>query len=104
MDEPIGDLPCFALGLFLLKRVDKFDGGEEAHPLAMMFDSLHAERRCDVRLAGSRPADEHDVVGIGYEVTAMQLAHESFVDLAAGEVEAGKIAVGWEARCLELIS
>ena len=42
-----------------------------------------------------------DVAAIGEELTAMELTHESFVDLAAGEVEAGQIAVGREASRLE---
>ncbi len=34
----------------------------------------------------------------------MQLPDQGFADLAAGEVEAGEVAVGREARRLELVS
>jgi hypothetical protein len=33
----------------------------------------------------------------------VQLPHQRFIDLAAGKVEAGKIAIGREPRDLELI-
>ena len=29
----------------------------------MMLDGLHAKRRGDVRFAGTRPPDQHDIVG-----------------------------------------
>jgi hypothetical protein len=37
VDEPVGDLPGFALGLFLFEGVDQLDPGEEADPLSMML-------------------------------------------------------------------
>ena len=88
MGEPVGDLAGLALGFLLLERVDEFDGGEEADTLAMMLDRLHAESCSDVGLSGAWTSDEHDVVGILHELTAMELAHEGFIDLTAGEVEA----------------
>src|SRR5690606_25391739 len=93
MGEPVGDLASFALGLLLLKGVDKLDGGEEAHALAMMLDRLHAKSGGNVGLSGAWAADKHDVVGLIHELASMELAHESLVDLAAGEVEAGQIAI-----------
>src|SRR5690606_18718954 len=103
MGEPVGDLAGLALGLLLLERVDEFDGGEEAHALAMMLDRLHAEGGGNMGLTGARAADKHDVIGIAYELASMELAHEVFVDLAAGKVEAGQVAIDGEAGCLELI-
>lgn len=50
-----GDLPGLALGLFLFKGVDQFDVRGEADLTAVMFDSLNANGRCDMGLAGSRP-------------------------------------------------
>src|SRR3546814_1259691 len=69
----------------------------------MMFDGLDAQRRCHMALAGARTADQHDIVGDVDEVAAMQLTHQSFIDLATGKVEAGQIAIDREARDLELI-
>ena len=69
----------------------------------MMLDRLHAERGGDVGLACSGAADEHDVVGLVHELTAMELPHEGLVDLAAGKVEAGQITIDGEASSLELI-
>jgi len=37
------------------------------------------------------------------ELAAMKLAHQGLVDLAAGEVEAGEIAIVRKARGLELV-
>lgn len=37
------DLPSLALGLFLLQRIDQFDGREEAHAFAMMLNGLDAD-------------------------------------------------------------
>jgi len=42
-------------------------------------------------------------VGVLQELAAVKLADERFVDLAAGEVEAGKITVVREARRFELV-
>jgi hypothetical protein len=56
-----------------------------------------------VGLSGAWAADKHDIVGIRHELAAMELSHEGFVDLAAGEVEAGQVAIDGEAGCLELI-
>jgi hypothetical protein len=33
-----------SLSLFLFKRVDEFNSGEEAHPLVVMFDRLNTSR------------------------------------------------------------
>src|SRR5690606_9305547 len=57
----------------------------------------------DMGLAGTRTADEHDVVSLVHELASMELAHEGLVDLAAGKVEAGQIAIDREAGSLELI-
>ena len=89
--------------LLLLERVDQLDGREEADPLVMMLDGLDAEGGRDMGLAGAGAADQHDVVGVVDELAAMQLAHQRLVDLAAGEVEAGEVAVGREAGSLELV-
>jgi hypothetical protein len=43
MDEAIGDLSGSALCLFLIKRIDQFDGREEAHTSAMVFDGAYAD-------------------------------------------------------------
>jgi len=51
--------------------------------------------------AGS--ADQDHVLGRVHELAPMQLAHEGFVDFAGGEVEAGQILVGREARGLHVI-
>jgi hypothetical protein len=56
-----------------------------------------------VGLARARPADEHDIVGGLDKVTAVQLPDQSFIDLAAGEVEAGQVAIGREACNLDLV-
>ena len=49
VDKTIGELASLALSLLLFERVDEFDGGEEADPLAMVFDGL-----------------EGSVVGVGF--------------------------------------
>lgn len=103
VNEPIGDLSRLALRLLLLKRVDQFDRREEPHSLVVMLNGLNAERGGNVRLARARSADQDDIVGVIEEVTAMELLHESLVDLAAGKVEAVQITVGRKACCLELI-
>src|ERR1700733_6246578 len=101
--EPGGDLSWFALKLLLFKSVDEFDGGEEADALAMMLDRLDADRGGEMRLASAGAADQDDIVGVFQELAAMELTCERLVDLAAGEVEAGEIAIVLEAGGLELI-
>ena len=67
----------------------EFDGGEEADALAMMLDRLDADRGGEMRLACAGAADQDDIVRILQELAAMELTYERFIDLAAGEVEAG---------------
>src|SRR5277367_4214597 len=101
--EPGGDLSWLALKLLLFKSVDEFDGGEEADALAMMLDRLDADRGGEMRLARAGAADQDDIVGVFQELAAMELTGERLVDLTAGEVEAGEIAIVLEAGGLELI-
>src|ERR1700743_421966 len=103
MAEAAGDLAGLSLSLFLLEGIDQLDGGEEAGTLPVMLDGLHAKRGGDVSLAGTGPTDQHNIVGGLDKVTAMKLPDQGFVDLAAGEVEAGQVAIGREACGLELI-
>jgi hypothetical protein len=49
--KPPRDLAGFALKLLLFESVDKFDGGEEPDPLAVMLDGLDADRRAEMRFA-----------------------------------------------------
>ena len=51
--QGFGDLASLAACLLLLKGIDEFDGGEEAHLLAMMLDRLDAERRGEMGFSGS---------------------------------------------------
>src|SRR3954451_21210997 len=52
--QPLGKLAGFVQGLFLLKRVDQIDRGEEPNLFAMVLDRLHAQSRRDVGFARSR--------------------------------------------------
>jgi hypothetical protein len=67
------------------------------------LDRLNADGRGEVRLSRSRTSDQNDVVRVLQELAAMKLTHERLVDLSAGEVEAGEIAVVRKARRFELI-
>jgi hypothetical protein len=101
--QPGRDLARFALKLLLFESVDKFNGGEEADALAVMLDGLDADRGGEMRLACAGAADQDDVVRILQELAAMKLTGERLVDLAAGEVGAGEIAIVRKAGGLELI-
>src|ERR1700722_16722215 len=101
--EPGGDLAGFALKLLLFESVDEFDGGEEPYALAVMLDGLDADRGGEMRLARAGTADEDDIVGVFQELASVELTRQRLVDLAAGKVEAGKVAIVWKAGGLELI-
>src|SRR6202041_252514 len=101
--EPRRDLAGFALKLLLFESVDEFDGGEEPDALAVMLDGLDADRGGEMRLPRAGAADQDDIMGVIQELAAVELTRERLVDLAAGEVEAGKIAIVWKAGGLELI-
>ena len=103
MGEPAGDLAGFALKLLLFESVDEFDGGEEPYALAVMFDRLDADRGGEMRLARAGAADQDDIVRILQELATMELTCERLVDLAAGEVKAGKVAIVRKAVGFELI-
>ena len=93
MGEPRRDLAGFALKLLLFESVDEFDGGEEPYALAVMLDRLDADCGGEMRLARAGAADQDDIVRILQELATMELTCERLVDLAAGEVEAGKVAI-----------
>src|SRR6202044_3392007 len=101
--EPGGDLSWFALKLLLFESVDEFNGGEEADALAMVLDRLDADRGGEMRLPRAGAADQDDIMGVIQELAAVELTRERLVDLAAGEVEAGKSTIVWKAGGLELI-
>jgi len=101
--KPSRNLSGPSLKLFLFEGVDEFDGGEEPDALAVMFDGLDADRRGEVRLPRAGAADQDDVVCVLQKLAAVKLSYERLVDLAAGEVEAGKVAIVWEAGRLELV-
>src|SRR3984957_15780725 len=103
VSEPGRDLARFALKLLLFERIDEFDGGEESDALAVMLDGLDADRRGEMRLARAGAADQDDIVGVLQELAAMKLTCKRLVDLAAGEVEAGKVAIVRKAGRFELI-
>jgi hypothetical protein len=88
--EPPCDLASFPLALLLFEGVDEFDGGEEPDALSVMFDGLDADGRGEMRFARAWAADQDDVVRVLEKLAAVKLANERLVDLAAGEVEAGK--------------
>jgi hypothetical protein len=69
----------------------------------VVLDSLDAKGGGDVAFSGAGPTDQHDVVGAVHEVAAVELTHQSFVDLAGGKVEAGQVLVSREAGGLDLI-
>ena len=69
----------------------------------LMLDGLHAQRRGDVGLARAGTTDEHRVLGVLHELTAMQLSHEGFIDLTVREGEACEVPVGREACQLQLV-
>src|SRR5580704_15079826 len=108
-DDEIGvgesgcDLAGFALKLLLFESVDEFDGGEEPDALAVMLDGLDADRCSEMRLPRAGAADQNDIVGVFQELAAKELTRERLVDLTAGEVEAGEIAIVRKAGGLELI-
>src|SRR3546814_15178347 len=62
-----------ALGFFLFEGVDQLDRREEADPLSMMLDGLNAQCRGDMGLAGSRDADQPDIVGDVANVGAVKI-------------------------------
>src|SRR6202795_3782717 len=101
--EPRRELAGFALKLLLFESVDEFDGGEEPDALAVMCDGLDADRGGEMRLPRTGAADQDDIVGVFQELAAMELTRERLVDLTAGEVEAGEIAIVRKAGGLELI-
>ncbi len=77
--------------------IDQLDSREEANPLVMMLDGLHAEGRGNMCFACSGASDDHNIVGVINELAAMKLPHEYLVYLTAGEVKTVEIAIGWKA-------
>ena len=69
----------------------------------MVLDRLDADRGGEMCFPRAGAADQDDVVRILQELAAMKLTGERLVDLAAGEVEACKVAVVRKAGGFELI-
>ena len=57
-----GNASGFALGLFLLQRVDQVHGRVEAHSLAVTRDASHADGGRQMAFPGPRSTHQHDVV------------------------------------------
>ena len=94
--QTVGDLSRFAFCFFQLKGIDQFNSREETNLSTVMLDGLDTKSGRNVRLSGSRAADQYDVLGTIQELASMQLAHGGFIYLAGGEVKARDIFV-----CLE---
>jgi hypothetical protein len=69
-----------------------------------MLNSLYAKRCSHVAFAGPGAADQHDIVGTVYKVSAMELTDGGFIYLAGCKVEPGAILVGREPGCLDVVS
>ena len=82
MNEAIGDLSGSTLCLFLIERIDQFDGREEADALAVVLDGLDADRGGEMRLPRAGAADQDDIVGVFQELASVELTRERLVDLA----------------------
>src|SRR5271154_6188105 len=68
-----------------------------------MFDSLDADGRGEMRFTRAWTADQDNVVPVLEELAFVELAHERFVHLTAGEVEAGKVAIVRKVGGLKLV-
>jgi hypothetical protein len=90
--------------LLLLERVDQVDGRVETRSLAVLGDGSDAERGGEVRLAGSRAADQHDVLRGVCELAGSELGDETPIHTGRFEVEAGEIAVYGEAGRVHLVA
>jgi hypothetical protein len=86
--EPGGDLAGFALRLLLFKSVDEFDRRKEPTRL-LLLDGLDADCGGEMRLTGSRAANQDDIVRILQELASVELTRKRLVDLAAG----GKVSI-----------
>ncbi len=80
--KPIGKLAGLVRGLFLLKRIAQIRGSEEPHLIATMLGRLNTERCCDMALSGTRPADQHGIIGTIDELAAVEVPDHGFVHLA----------------------
>jgi hypothetical protein len=98
MDKPVNNLTGSAMCLYLLQRVDKFHCREEANPLAMMLDSLHAKCHGDMRLSGSWSAKQNNVVCLIVEVATMKPTHERLVDFTTDKIVAIDAYLLWVRR------
>jgi hypothetical protein len=57
----------------------------------------------DMAFPGTGSADQHDILGCIHELASMKLADQGLTDFAGGEVEAGQVLVGREARGLHVV-
>jgi hypothetical protein len=85
--EHLGHSAGLSERLFLLQRVDEFQGRVEAHFAPVMLDGLDADGRCDVALARARPTDQDNILGVFHERATVQLPDGGFIDLAGFEVK-----------------
>jgi len=96
--EPPG-APFALLGIEL---IDQVHDAVEAHALALL-DCSPAERGGQVRLAGARAADQHDVARAGEVFAGVELADLHLVDRRLLEGEAIQVARHREARQAQLV-
>ncbi len=60
--QTVGQPTGLAGRFLLLQCIDEIDGRVETHPLVVLGNTGNAERSGQMRLAGTGPADEHDVL------------------------------------------
>ena len=93
----------FTVHLVLFKRIDELNGRQEPHAPMVVDYRLDPDGSREMRLAGARSTNEHDIPGVVEELTARQGPDLAFRDHALGEVEAGEILMRREFCDIHLI-
>jgi hypothetical protein len=65
---------------------------KKSHAVMPVGNGFDTDRGREVGFAGAGSTHQNDVVGRGEELACMQLARQSFIDDALGEVEGAEMA------------
>ena len=103
MNQAVGDAACFAIGLFVFKRIHQLDGREEPDALSLLLDRVDAKGERQMRFSCSRSADEHNVFDLVDKSAALQVTEHGFINPATSKIEAGEILIDREPSRLDLI-
>jgi hypothetical protein len=85
--QTVGELARFARSLFGFQLIHPLAGRKEPDAFCVILDSLNTDGLCQMRLAGARATDKHDVLGEFAELDGVEFAIRTLIPAVLHEVK-----------------